>query len=74
MAAAAKKPSWQRVFNGKRARGIPRMVGDGRRIGFMHAHKGGVPVLKTESSWRTVNGVYLNTKWGWVCVLFRRRG
>lgn len=73
MAAAARKPSWQRAFHGKRARGIPRMLGDGRRVGLMHAHKGGVPVLIDESSWRTINGVYVNTKWGWAYVLFRRR-
>jgi hypothetical protein len=51
----------------------PRFIGE-RRMGFMHAHKDGAPVLKTESSWHTINGVYLNTRWGWVSVLFRRRG
>lgn len=65
-----KKPSWQRAWRFKRG---TTLVGDGRRAGFMHAHKGGAPVLKTESSWRTINGLFVNTRWGYAYVLFRRR-
>lgn len=67
-----RKPSWQRHWRFKRARGRRLMVGDGRTVGLMHSHKGGVPVLKTEASWRTINGVYANTRWGYVSFLFRR--
>lgn len=70
-----KKASWERRIWFKPApRGrVASFIGD-KRVGFMHAHKGGAPVLKTEASWRTVNGVYVNTKWGWLRVLFRRVG
>lgn len=70
-----KKATWERAIWFKPApRGkMPSFIGD-KRVGFMHAHKGGAPVLRTESSWRTINGVYLNTRWGWLRVLFRRIG
>lgn len=51
---------------------VPPHVGD-KRAGFMHAHDGGVPVLRGESSWRTINGFYVNVRgWGFVAVTFRR--
>lgn len=68
----SKKPDWRRHWTWKPSKGVARFVGDGRRAGFMHAHRGGVPVLKTESSWRTINGVYFNTRWGYGAFLFRR--
>jgi hypothetical protein len=44
-----------------------------RMFGFTHAMPDGRPVLKGHASWRTVNGVWLNTeKWGWIIVEFRR--
>lgn len=44
-----------------------------RVTGFTHAHKNGGGVLKGDSSWRTVNGVFLNTrKHGFVHWEFRR--
>lgn len=67
-----RKASWQRHWVFKRSRGLPRFVGDGRRVGFMHALKGGAPVLKTEASWRTINGVFINTRWGYISFCFRR--
>ena len=36
-----------------------------------HAHPGAGPVLKTEVSWRTVSGIYLNTPWGQAWLYFR---
>lgn len=71
----SKKPSWQRAiwFKPRPPGRVPSFIGD-RRVGFMHAHKDGAPVLRSESSWRTINGVYVNTKWGWLRVLFRRIG
>lgn len=69
-----RKASWERVFwfKSRPPGAVPGFIGD-RRMGFMHAHKGGAPVLRTESSWCTINGFYVNTKWGWLRVLFRRR-
>jgi hypothetical protein len=46
-------------------------LGD-RRVGFMHAHKGGAPVLREEASWRTINGIYVNHPWGFFTLCFRR--
>lgn len=44
------------------------------RLGLLHARPGGGPVLKGESSWRTVNGAYFNTKkYGFIYFEFRRR-
>lgn len=37
-----------------------------------YAAKGGGPVLKTEKSWRKINGIYISTKWKHVWILFRR--
>jgi hypothetical protein len=40
-----------------------------KRAGLLHATKGGGPVLITESSWRTVNGFFINTeRTGMLCV------
>lgn len=66
-----KKPSWQRRFTWKTARGLRRLVG-GRRAGFMHAQADGAPVLIDKSNWRTVNGVFINTRWGYASFIFRR--
>lgn len=44
----------------------------GDRVGFLHALPGGVPVLKGESSWRTVNGFYFKLKMRSVYVQWRR--
>jgi hypothetical protein len=42
-----------------------------QRGAVLHAMKDGSPVLKDESSWRTVNGFFLNTeKTGMLCVQF----
>jgi hypothetical protein len=44
-----------------------------RGMGILHANKNGGPVLKGHTSWRTVNGFYINTgKTGMVCIQFRR--
>jgi len=55
-----------------RNNGYPRRMGDGGLLGLMHAHKDGSPVLIGDSSWRTVNGIYMNTPWGHGWILFRR--
>jgi hypothetical protein len=40
-----------------------------KRFGVLHAMKGGSPVLITESSWRTVNGFFINTeRTGFLCI------
>jgi hypothetical protein len=42
------------------------------KIGFLYSNKNGGPVLKGESSWRNVNGLYLNTKrTGMICIEVR---
>lgn len=47
-------------------------VGDGP-VGFMHAHKGGAPVLRGDASWRTVSGFYVNVRRvGFFTVSLRR--
>lgn len=56
---------------GREGRLVPRFLGD-HRVGFMHAHKDGSPVLKTESSWRTINGIYGNILGGYFTFQFRR--
>lgn len=33
-----------------------------RPVGVFHAAKGGGLVLRDQSSWRTINGVFLNTR------------
>lgn len=41
--------------------------------GFIHADERGHSVLRGQSSWRTISGVYLNTyRTGFVCLEFRR--
>jgi hypothetical protein len=47
-------------------------LGAGYGLHFSHAHPGGYAVLRWESSWRTVNGVLINTRWGSAWLLFRR--
>jgi hypothetical protein len=42
-------------------------------IGFLHASKGHTCVLRGEASFRTINGVFINTdRTGMVCIQFRR--
>jgi hypothetical protein len=42
-----------------------------QRAGLLHATRTGAPVLKGESSWRTVNGFFVNTsRTGMLCVQF----
>lgn len=55
----------------KASNGARRWFGTGR-IGFMHAHKGGAPVLIGESSWRTISGFYVNAFGGFFTVTLRR--
>lgn len=44
-----------------------------RPFGFLHATKGKHCVLKGQTSWRTVNGIFINTsRTGMVCFQFRR--
>jgi hypothetical protein len=43
-----------------------------RGIGLSHAGPGGALVLKGETSWRTVNGVWINTTRFNAWLLFRR--
>jgi hypothetical protein len=43
-------------------------------VGPSYAEKGGGPVLKTEVSWRKLNGFWVNTKWGCYWILLRRAG
>lgn len=32
-------------------------------ITVLHSYKGGAPVLKGDASWRTVDGLLVNTSW-----------
>ena len=48
------------------------VLNSGYGLHFCHADKGGHAVLRWEASWRTVNGVVINTKAGAAWVLFRR--
>lgn len=54
----------------------PFFFADGSSCGLMYAEKDGGPVLKDESSWRKINGVFINLRrWDFYCyVLFRRFG
>ena len=47
-------------------------LGVGLGVHFCHAHKGGYAVLIRDSSWKTVNGILLNTPRGAVWLMFRR--
>jgi hypothetical protein len=38
----------------------------------MHAAEDGGPTLRDHSSWRTVNGLLVNTRWGCWSWTFRR--
>ncbi len=40
-------------------------------IGFTHATRDGGPVLRGQSSWRTVTGIWINTRWGCLWVTTR---
>lgn len=41
-------------------------------VGWSYAEKGGAPVLKEQTSWKKINGIWLNTPWGHSWALFRR--
>lgn len=41
-------------------------------IGIAYAEKNGHPVLREETSWRKVNGIWINTKNNNLWILFRR--
>lgn len=50
-----------------------RLVTFPHRMWFVYAGPGGGPVLKgTQSMWKYVNGVYLNTDRGYIMITFRR--
>jgi hypothetical protein len=59
------------TWRGRTPRGLPRHFGT-RPIGFLHAEKGGAPVLIGEASWRTVCGVYGNVHGGFFTVQWSR--
>jgi len=42
-----------------------------RGVGLAHARRDGGPVLRTEASWRTVAGIWINTRWGCLWVTSR---
>lgn len=65
------KPHWQRRIYFRRNQGHRRHIGPAQ-AGFMHAHKDGSPVQLGQSSWRTVNGVYFNTPFGYGMIVFWR--
>ena len=48
-----------------------RYFGAGLGLHWVHERDGG-PVLKTESSWRTIRGVWLNTRRGSYWLVFGR--
>ncbi len=56
---------------GRAPGGARRILGDSR-AGFLHSNKGGKAVLRGESSWRTVSGLYINAFGGFVTIQFRR--
>lgn len=43
-------------------------------LSIVHAHKDGGPVLRDESSWRTISGIMVNTRWGYAIIQFRGFG
>lgn len=65
------RPYFVYEWRGRTERGLPRIFG-GSRFGFMHAHPGGSPVLREDSSWRTINGFYGNMFGGFFTLEFRR--
>ncbi len=40
--------------------------------GWSYAEKGGGPCLKGDTSWRKINGVWINTPWWNLWLEFRR--
>jgi hypothetical protein len=58
-------------WRGRTPSGLPRLFGN-HRVGFLHAAKGGAPVLRGEASWRTVSGVYGNVFGGFFTLQWRR--
>lgn len=40
--------------------------------GWSYAEKGGGLVLRDETRWWKINGIWINTAWGCVWILFRR--
>jgi hypothetical protein len=53
-------------------RGNRRMLSVRYGIGWSHGRPDGGAVLKTEVSWRNINGVWINWPTGSVWLLFRR--
>lgn len=51
----------RKVFYYKRTQ-HPFFIGDGRPVGFYYSEKDGSPVLKGESSWKKINGVFFNIR------------
>jgi hypothetical protein len=41
-------------------------------VGVTYAEKNGGLVLRGETSWRKINGLWINTRWGCVWMSFRR--
>jgi hypothetical protein len=42
-----------------------------RGVGWSYAERGGWPVRRGETSWRKINGVWINNRWFGVFLLFR---
>lgn len=51
----------------------PKRVVLWRRVNLLHATKDGSPVLRGETSWRTINGVAFVLRRSTLLVEFRRR-
>lgn len=58
-------------WRGRTPGGRPRIFGD-HRVGFLHAHKDGAPVLRGHATLWTVCGFYANVFGGFFTVQFRR--
>lgn len=71
MRPIVRRGKWLYAKNRQPGNIAPPFLGDSR-VGFMHAHKGGVPVLRGDSTWRTVNGFVVNHPWGFFTITFRR--
>lgn len=65
------RPYFTYEWRGRYPNGMRRFFGD-RKFGFTHSLPGGVPVLRGQSSWRTINGVFGNVFGGFFILEFRR--
>jgi len=43
-------------------------------LAWFQAEKDGGPVLREEGHWTKINGILINTRFGHISFLFRRRG